>query len=92
MESVRLNPVLQTNNESLIHAAALDGMGIALLPSWQTEDDLAAGRLERVLADCAAPAATLYAVYTSRRYLSSKVRTFIDFIAEDGRLSRPAAP
>ena len=26
----------------LLHAAALDGMGIALLPSWQTDADLAA--------------------------------------------------
>ncbi|MDC8757551.1 LysR family transcriptional regulator [Janthinobacterium fluminis] len=85
-ESVRLAPVLQTNNESLMHAAVLDGMGVALLPSWQTAGDLAAGRLERLLPGYAAPAATLYAVYTSRRYLSSKVRTFIDFLAGDGRL------
>jgi DNA-binding transcriptional LysR family regulator len=90
-ESGRLQPVMHTNNESLIHAAAIDGMGIALLPSWQTGDDLAAGRLERVLPAYSMPAITLFAVYTSRRYLSSKVRTFVDFIAEPDRLGEPMA-
>jgi DNA-binding transcriptional LysR family regulator len=86
-ESVTFSSVLQTNNEGLMHAAALDGMGLALLPSWLIDDDLTAGRLESVLPDCHVAAGTLYAVYTSRRYLSSKVRTFIDFIAQDGRLA-----
>jgi DNA-binding transcriptional LysR family regulator len=31
---------------------------------------------------------TLYAVYASRKYLSAKVRTFIDFLAS--RVSPPA--
>ncbi len=85
-ETVKFKPVLQTNNETLMHDAVLDGMGIALLPSWQTGADLAAGRLLRVLDSYSMRQGTLYAVYTSRRYLSSKVRTFIDFIAADGRL------
>lgn len=86
-EGGRLQPVLQSNNETLLHAAALDGMGIAMLPSWQTAADLAAGRLERVLPDYGLQPITVFAVYTSRRYLSSKVRTFVDFIAEPGRLA-----
>lgn len=85
-ESVKYQPVLQSNNESLLHAAALDGMGIALLPSWQTDADLAAGRLERLFPGQQMAGGVVHAVYTSRRYLSSKVRTFIDFLAEEGRL------
>lgn len=85
-ESVKYQPVLQSNNESLLHAAALDGMGIALLPSWQTDADLATGRLERLFPDQRMAGGAVHAVYTSRRYLSSKVRTFIDFLAEDGGL------
>jgi DNA-binding transcriptional LysR family regulator len=61
-------------------------MGLALLPSWLTEGDLAAGRLRRVMDGYSMPTLTLYAVYTSRRYLSTKVRTFVDFIAQQGRL------
>lgn len=89
-ETVKLAPILRSNNESLMHDAAIEGMGIALLPTWQTGADLAAGRLAPVLADYTSPSATLYAVYTSRRYLSSKVRTFIDFMAQPGRLSAAA--
>jgi len=85
-EAVHLRPVLQTNNETLMHDAACDGMGVALLPSWQTADDLRSGRLRRLLDDYRMLAPTLYAVYTSRRYLSSKVRTFVDFMAAPGRL------
>ena len=85
-ETVKFTPVLQCNNESLLHAAALDGMGIALLPSWQTDADLAAGRLVRLFDGYQLAGGKVYAVYTSRRYLSSKVRTFIDFLADEGRL------
>lgn len=90
-ERVKFTPVLQTNNESLIHAAALDAMGIALLPSWQTDDDLAAGRLERLLPAWGMPSGTLCAVYTSRRYLAPKVRTFVDYLAGEGRLGAAAS-
>lgn len=84
--TVKFQPVLQSNNESLLHAAALDAMGIALLPSWQADADLAAGRLVRLFDDYTLVGGKVHAVYTSRRYLSSKVRTFIDFLAEEGRL------
>ncbi|MEH2258361.1 LysR substrate-binding domain-containing protein [Nostoc sp.] len=86
-ESVQIkSSVLRTNNENLIHDAVMDGMGLAFLPTWLIEDDIAAGHLERVMLDYRFPATMLYAVYTSRKYLSSKVRTFIDFIAESGQL------
>ncbi|MGK5025284.1 LysR family transcriptional regulator [Janthinobacterium sp. RB2R34] len=84
--SVKFQPVLQSNNESLLHAAALDAMGIALLPSWQADADLAAGRLVRLFDDYPLIGGKVHAVYTSRRYLSSKVRTFIDFLADEGGL------
>ena len=84
--TVKFQPVLQSNNESLLHAAALDAMGIALLPSWQADDDLAAGRLVRLFDSYQLVSGKVYAVYASRRYLSPKVRTFIDFLAGEGRL------
>ena len=89
--TVKFQPVLQSNNESLLHAAALDAMGIALLPSWQADDDLAAGRLVRLFDSYQLVSGKVHAVYTSRRYLSSKVRTFIDFLAAEGRLGSDAA-
>lgn len=86
-EAGRLVSILQTNNETLMHGAARDGMGIALLPAWLCADDLASGRLRRVMAGYRLPPMTVCAVYASRRYLSTKVRSFVDFLAEPGRLA-----
>lgn len=85
-ESVRFNPVLRSGNETLLHLAALEGMGFAFLPKWLIADDVAAGRLEHVLPGQILFEGRLFAVYPSRKYLSAKVRTFIDFIAADKRL------
>jgi DNA-binding transcriptional LysR family regulator len=85
-ETVRFDPVLQSANETLLHLAALQGMGLTFLPKWLIEQDLAEGRLERVLPEVAIFRGRLYAVYPSRKYLSAKVRTFLDFVASDARL------
>ncbi|XUM20032.1 LysR family transcriptional regulator [Bradyrhizobium oligotrophicum S58] len=81
--TVNFNEVLISGNETLLHHAAVAGMGMAVLPRWMMADDLAAGRLETVLPEALTIKAPLMAVYPSRKYLSAKVRTFIDFIAAD---------
>ncbi|MBR0754953.1 LysR family transcriptional regulator [Bradyrhizobium jicamae] len=85
-ETVKFNPVLRSGNETLLHMAALEGMGLAFLPKWLIADDVAAGRLEHVFPRQIVFEGKLFAVYPSRKYLSAKVRTFIDFIAADKRL------
>jgi DNA-binding transcriptional LysR family regulator len=57
-------------------------MGVAFLPEWTVDDDLAAGRLARVLPAYTVPPLTRYAVYTNRQYMTPKLRTFIDFFSE----------
>ena len=79
--TIRFAAVLQSANETLMRYACLDGMGFAFLPKWLVADDLAAGRLERVLPEQLFFAGRLLAVYPSRKYLSVKVRSFLDFIA-----------
>jgi len=85
-KTIKFTVVLQSGNETLMHYACLEGMGFAFLPKWLVTDDLAAGRLERVLPDQLFFAGRLLAVYPSRKYLSVKVRSFVDFIARDPRL------
>ncbi|WP_316189033.1 LysR family transcriptional regulator [Bradyrhizobium sp. SZCCHNS1054] len=89
--TLALKDVLLSGNETLLHHAAVAGMGVAVLPIWLIADDLAAGRLEPVLPEWTMIEAQLYAVYPSRKYLSAKVRTFIDFIAADPRMKQAAA-
>jgi len=86
VETVKLNPVLRSGNETLLHMAALEGMGFAFLPKWLVADDIAAGRLLHILPDDVAFEGRLFAVYPSRKYLSAKVRTFIDFVVADKRM------
>ena len=86
VETVKLKPVLRSGNETLLHLAALEGMGLAFLPKWLVTEDIAAGRLVLILPDDITFEGRLFAVYPSRKYLSAKVRTFIDFVAADKRM------
>jgi len=79
--NVPFTPTLRTNNTTLSYSMVLAGMAIAPLPPWLVDDDIAAGRLVELLPEHRLVAATLYAVYTSRRYLAPKVRTFVDHLA-----------
>jgi DNA-binding transcriptional LysR family regulator len=45
------------------------------------QPDITEGRLEMVLPETLKFSTTLHAVYPSRKYLSAKVRTFIDFLS-----------
>ena len=71
--------------------AAVEGMGLCFLPKWLIAHDLEEKRLELVLSTRAGGQAHLYAVYPSRKYLSAKVRTFVDFLADHPKLRGQAA-
>ncbi|WP_321853966.1 LysR family transcriptional regulator [Paraburkholderia tropica] len=75
---------LSASHYSVARAAAIEGMGIALLPEPTISADIACGRLVRILDRCSFnyPGAELRLVYSGRKYLSVKVRNFIDFVVE----------
>jgi DNA-binding transcriptional LysR family regulator len=60
----------------------LRGLGIGQLPLLIAREPLLAGRLVRVLAQWAGRPTPVVAVYPSNRYLSPKVRAFIDLALE----------
>lgn len=80
-DAVKFRTVMQSENETMLHLAALEGSGLVFLPTLMTQGDIAEGRLELVLPEVINLQATLYAVYPSKKHLSAKVRTFIDFLA-----------
>ena len=56
-----------------------DGVGLGPLPSFIARGDLQAGRIEPVLPEWTLlPAMRLYALYPHRRFLSPKVRVFVE--------------
>ena len=74
--------VLESNDGQVLRAAALDGMGILVQPTYILYDDIVAGRLVPTLDDWDLPRLTINLAYPSRKHLSAKVRSFIDFMAE----------
>ncbi|RYF74356.1 MAG: LysR family transcriptional regulator [Comamonadaceae bacterium] len=82
VSTVRVHGLLESNDGQVLRAAALDGMGILVQPAYIVFDDIVAGRLVPILAEWDLPRLTINVAYPSRKYLSAKVRTFIDFIVE----------
>ncbi len=82
MRRVRLQPRLRVNTSLAAREALQRGLGIGLLPRRVAEPaDEPPGRLIRVLPDWSAPEVPVHAVFASARYLSPKVRAFIDLAA-----------
>ncbi|MDP3252596.1 MAG: LysR family transcriptional regulator [Hydrogenophaga sp.] len=79
--TVSVKGLLESNDGQILRAAALDGMGILVQPSYIVYDDVVAGRLVPMLDDWDLPRLTINLAYPSRKHLSAKVRTFIDFMA-----------
>lgn len=71
---------LAVNEPELIHAAALDGLGLAYTFDRSVEADVAAGRLLRALEDWCPerPGFSLY--YPSRRQIPPALRALIDML------------
>lgn len=80
--TVTVKGLLESNDGQILRTAALDGMGILVQPSYIVYNDIVAGRLVPVLDDWDLPRLTINLAYPSRKHLSAKVRTFIDFVAE----------
>lgn len=59
-------------------AAAVEGLGVVRALSYQIADDVAAGRLEQLLPDEAAPALPISLLFQSGRKDHPNVRAFID--------------
>jgi DNA-binding transcriptional LysR family regulator len=89
--AVRVAGPLHSNNGDLLAAAAGEGVGIALEPDFIVAPELKAGRLVRLLEAYTAPTSVIYAVYPSRRFLSAKVRAFVDFLAARFAAARDSA-
>lgn len=79
---VRLAPRLLANDVEARLAAARAGHGIARVLSYQVADDLAAGRLVRLLRPFEPPALPVQLVAASRAHMPPKIRAFLDLAAE----------
>lgn len=71
---------LLVNDYDLLRQAIVTGLGIGLVPEPDCVEQLADGRLKRVLPAWSGVETPIHAVYPSLRHLSSKVKAFVDHL------------
>ena len=71
------------NIEMLIHAARM-GQGLACVPEFAVRQDLKEGRLRSIMAPQLERTLQMQVVWPSSRFLTPKLRAFIDFICAEG--------
>lgn len=75
-------PVFRSNSAPLLKRAACEGLGIVYIPSFIVGDDVRAGTLVRIMPGIQPDGErNIYALYPHNRYMSAKVRLFIDAVA-----------
>lgn len=80
--TVQHEPRLSANAFPILREAALQGVGVAMLPEWSCREPLADGRLVRLLPGWAARQGILHLVFSAGRGRLPGVRAVIEFAAE----------
>ena len=79
--TIAAQPRLRADSGDVLHDWCLGGYGITLRSIVDLRDDLASGRLERVLPGWSEDAAPVVALYASRHNQPRKLRVFLDAMA-----------
>jgi DNA-binding transcriptional LysR family regulator len=82
---------MQANAAHPIRIAAINSLGLVMLPTYIVGKDIENGTLKVVLENYPLPPLDIHAVYPHRKYLSAKVKTFMDFLQSwlEHRVSMP---
>jgi len=86
-ETLRINPAFVTNDGSVARAWAEDGLGLVLRSQWDAEAAIAAGRLQRVMADWAFGSAPIVVLVPTRKGRSARAQALVGFLLEAAQAS-----
>lgn len=81
-ETLRINPAFVTNDGGVARQWAEDGRGIVLRSEWDAAEAVAAGRLERVMADWTFGSAPIVVLVPTRKGRSARVQALVAFLVE----------
>jgi DNA-binding transcriptional LysR family regulator len=77
METVRVEPLLATNDGEVARDWAVAGLGVVVRSEWSVAEDLASGRLVRLIPEAPPPGADVMALVASRAGRSARVTAFM---------------
>ena len=84
---------ISANEVSVLCSAAVEGAGVAMLPTYYAAEYIASGKLQVILPQCKPQELGIYGVYASRRQMPLILRSMMDYLAErlgSARWDRPA--
>jgi DNA-binding transcriptional LysR family regulator len=76
----KVRGLLECSDGTVLHDWALQGLGVAWRPMWEVKEDIAQGRLIRLMEEYSSTVDPVYAVVAQRKYMPSRVRLFIDYL------------
>lgn len=79
---ITVRGAISAQDFGFLRAAAIEGAGITMLPESMVPEALARGQLVRVMPEYCLGRSSFHLVYPSTRFLSPKVRVFVDFCVE----------
>ena len=84
-KTLRIKPRLTVTTNDAAIEAAVRGFGITRLLSYQVAPQLASGELKIILSEFESAPKPIHIVHREGRYTSTRIRTFIDLMAEQLR-------
>ena len=78
--TINVSGRMQSNVADANRIAAVNGLGLVMLATYVVGRDIEKGKLIPVLENYTLPPLDIHAVYPHRKYLSAKVRRFLDFL------------
>ena len=82
-ELIEVSSNIAVNSPRAVKEIAMVGGGIGMIPRFIIETELKQGILQEILPGYKTLEFGLFAIYPHRRYLSKKVRCFIDFLMDE---------
>jgi len=79
-EIIEAQSAIRTDKTPTAYACVLAGAGVSVFPDYMLNDDIAAGRLVRLLPEWTLPAGGIHAVFPAARFRPAKVRRFIEMM------------
>ncbi len=87
---IRLRPQVLCSNGDMLCELASRGAGIINEPDFMVASHIETGCLTPILTDWHSESFNVYALYLSRKFLSAKVRVFIDYLQKMESATGPA--